>query len=97
MTQWMLGPPQLVHEVGSLAELERLWERELAHHRLRVQSPRSFRRGQDLVVRIQMPGPFVDLAGTVVDVRSARDHYEVELQVEIPLAQRETLRRLSGA
>jgi hypothetical protein len=85
----------LVHPVASLAALESLWRSELSHERLTVASPTEVEAGKRVTVRLEMPGPRLELTGTVSSARREGDGYTLEVALTIKRAQMETLRKLA--
>ena len=85
----------LVHAVSSLAALEALWRHELVHERLTVASATAVPSGKQVTVRLEMPGPSLELIGTVRGARPDGEGFAIDVAVAISRAQRDTLRKLA--
>ena len=88
-------PVFLEHTIPSLAALEALWREELSHHRLTLQSKKALPFGKRVVIRLAMPGPQLELGGTVCDVRPEADGFAIEVHVALSDPQRDTLQKLA--
>ena len=85
----------LVHPVASLTALESLWRSELSHERLTVASPYELAAGKRVTVRLEMPGPHLEITGTVCSARREGAGFTLEIALAIKRAQMETLRKLA--
>jgi hypothetical protein len=85
----------LIHPVASLAALESLWRSELSQERLTVASPTEVEAGRRVAVRLEMPGPQLELIGTVRSARRDGAGFVLDIALAIRRAQMETLRKLA--